>query len=119
MLSIDMWKPFACAVKKLLPQADLVHDRFHISKYFNTAVDIVRRQESRQLCKTGDTSLIGSKFTWLGNPENLNPVQKGRFDGLLESMLESGVAWVLKHSFRVFWECPTEARAKLFFLVLV
>ena len=114
-VSVDMWKPFASAVKKLLPQADIVHDRFHISKYLNTVVDIVRRQESRQLCKTGDTSLVGSKFTWLRNPENMNTVQKGRFDGLMESMLETGVAWTLKNSFRVFWECPTEARAKLFF----
>ena len=114
-VSVDMWKPFASAVKKLLPQADIVHDRFHISKYLNTAVDIVRRQESRQLCKTGDTSLVGSKFTWLRNPENMNTVQKGRFDGLMESMLETGMAWALKNSFRVFWECPTEARAKLFF----
>ena len=110
-----MWKPFASAVKKLLPQADLVHDRFHISKYLNNAVDIVRRQESRVLCKAGDTSLVGSKFTWLRNPENMNTVQKGRFDALMESMLETGVAWSLKNSFRVFWECPTEAKAKLFF----
>ena len=33
----------------------------------------------------------------------------------MESMLETIVALALKNSFRVFWECPTKARAKLFF----
>ena len=32
-VSLDMWKPFATAVNKLLPMADIVHDSFHISKY--------------------------------------------------------------------------------------
>lgn len=52
-VSVDMWKPFASAVKKFLQQAGLVHDQFHISKYLNNAVDIVRGQESRQLYKVG------------------------------------------------------------------
>ena len=38
-VSLDMWKPFATAVNKLLPKADIVHDRFHISKYLNEAVN--------------------------------------------------------------------------------
>jgi transposase len=48
-VAIDMWKPFAKAVRKHLPSADIVHDRFHISKYLNEAVDDVRRHESRKL----------------------------------------------------------------------
>lgn len=71
----------------------------------------MRHQELRQICKTGETRLVGSKFTWLRNPDNMNMVQKGRFNGLMESMLETDVAWTLKNS----EECPTEAKAKLFF----
>ena len=58
-----MWQAFATAVKKCLHQADIVHDRFHISKYLNDADDQVRRQESGQLKKIGDTTLVGSKFS--------------------------------------------------------
>jgi transposase len=69
-ISIDMWKPFAIAAKKHLLQADIVHDRFHISKSLNEVVATVRRQESCQLHHAGDRAQIGTKFNWLSNPEN-------------------------------------------------
>jgi transposase len=71
-VSVDLWKPFASAVRELLPKADLVHDRFHISKYLNEAVDAVRRKESGALEKAGDKRLLGSKYVWLRNPENMH-----------------------------------------------
>ena len=60
-VSIDMWQAFATATHKLLPAADIVHDRLHISKYLNDAVNKVRNQESNELMKNENTSLVGSK----------------------------------------------------------
>ena len=114
-VSLDMWKPFATAVNKLLPKADIVHDRFHISKYLNEAVNKVRHQESQELQKVGDRSLVGSKFTWLRNPENMTTSQRTRFDELMTCELHTGVAWALKNIFREFWKSPTELRAEVFF----
>ena len=114
-VSADMWKPFATAIENFLPDADIVHDRFHISKYLNDGVDMVRRQESRTLQKDGNTSLVGSKFQWLRNPENMNNTQKDAFDKLLECELKTGIAWSQKNIFREFWNCSTEFSAKLFF----
>jgi transposase len=39
-----MWKAYANAVAGKLPQADIVHDRFHISQHLNEAVDQVLRK---------------------------------------------------------------------------
>ena len=114
-VSLDMWKPFATASNKLLPKADIVHDRFHISKYLNEAVNKVRHQESKDLQKIGDRSLVGSKFTWLRNPENMTTTQRMRFDDLMTSELNTGIAWALKNIFREFWKSPTELRAEVFF----
>jgi transposase len=110
-ISMDMWKPFAIAASKHLPQADIVHDRFHISKYLNEAVDMVRRQESRQLHQAGDRTLIGSKFTWLRNPENMSESQRISFDQLMSCELKTGSAWSMKNMFREFWRlgCPDSA----------
>lgn len=58
-VSLDMWGPFATAVNKLLPKADIVHDRFHISKYLNEAVNRVRHQESKRASESGR-----QKFGW-------------------------------------------------------
>jgi transposase len=48
-VALDMWKAYANAVGEILPQADIVHDRFHISQHLNEAVDKVRRQENKEL----------------------------------------------------------------------
>ena len=110
-----MWQAFATAVHKLLPTADIVHDRFHISKYLNDAVNKVRHQESQELKKDGDTSLVGSKYTWLRNPEKMTKSQKTRFNELMACEFKTGVAWVMKNIFRDFWNCSSELRGELFF----
>jgi transposase len=47
-VSMDMWKPYMNATKDLLPSAEIVHDRFHLVKYLNDAVDKVRRREVKK-----------------------------------------------------------------------
>jgi len=114
-VSLDMWQAFATDTHKLLPAADIVHDRFHISKYLNDAVNKVRHQESQELKKDGDTRLVGSKYTWLRNPEKMTKSQKTRFNELMACEFKTGVAWVLKNIFRDFWNCSSGLRGEIFF----
>ncbi len=76
--AVDMWPAYAAAVATHAPQAEIVHDRFHVSKHLNEAVDQVRRQEHKVLKKQGDARLTGSKQLWLFNPENLKKIQGWR-----------------------------------------
>lgn len=110
-VALDMWQPFASAVGKLIPGADIVHDRFHISKYLNEAVDTIRRQESRKLNESGNKTLNGSRYAWLRNPENMTDKQRASFDELMTCELKTGTAWSLKNIFRAFWRftCPDSA----------
>ena len=107
----DMWQPFAKAVANLIPGADIVHDRFHISKYLNEAVDTIRRQESCKLNESGNKTLNGSRYAWLRNPENMTDKQRASFDELMTCELKTGTAWSLKNIFRAFWRftCPDSA----------
>ena len=52
----------------MLPQAEIVHDKFHVSKHLNEAVDQVRRRENKTLRAAGDDRLVGSKQLWLFAP---------------------------------------------------
>ncbi len=54
--AVDMWPAYAAAVATHAPQAEIVHDRFHVSKHLNEAVDQVRRQEYKVLKKQGDAA---------------------------------------------------------------
>ncbi len=52
-VAMDMSPAFVRAAKETIPLAEnkIVHDRFHIMKMANEAVDKIRRQEHRQLLK--------------------------------------------------------------------
>jgi len=41
-VAVDRWPAFANSIETNVPQAEIVHDRFHISKHLNEAVDKVR-----------------------------------------------------------------------------
>ncbi len=52
-----MWEAYITTAKEDLPNAKLCHDKLHLVKYLNEAVDIVRRKET----KTQD-ELLNSRF---------------------------------------------------------
>ena len=59
---MDMSAAFEAAAEAKMPQAEIVHDRFHVSKNLNEAVDKVRRTEHRNLKEQGKETLKGSRF---------------------------------------------------------
>ncbi len=61
-IAMDMWPAYMSAARAVLELADIAHDKLHVSKYLNDAVDQVRRGEHKKLLKQGDSSLTGSKY---------------------------------------------------------
>lgn len=114
-VALDMWKAYANAVEETMPQADIVHDRFHISQHLNEAVDKVRRQENKTLVKQGDDRLVGTKFTWLVNEERISEEFTEQFEGLKRSDLKVSRAWAIKELFRDFWTYSYAGWAKRHF----
>ncbi len=114
-VAVDMWPAFANSVKTNARQAEIVHDRFHISKHLNEAVDHVRRKEHKTLKQTGDDRLKGSKQLWLFNPENLSEDRWIEFETLKDQELKTSRAWAIKEQFRWFWEYCYAGNARKFF----
>jgi transposase len=114
--SIDMWQAFENSVKQNLVNADIVHDKFHIMKYLNEAVDKTRRVEHKKLLNEGDDTLTRSKYLWLYNPENLDKDKKRKFRELKNSGLRTARAWAIKELFRQFWNYTYTANATKFFV---
>ncbi len=113
--AVDMWPAFTNSVKTNAEQAEIVHDRFHISKHLNEAVDQVRRQEQKMLKQAGDDRLKGSKQLWLFNPENLNEDRWIEFESLKDQELKTSRAWAIKEQFRWLWEYRYAGNARKFF----
>ena len=48
---MDMWAPYAKAVRENAPRAQVLFDRFHLVQHLNRAVDEVRRAQLRRLSR--------------------------------------------------------------------
>lgn len=110
----DMWPSYIEAVKAKAPQALLVFDKFHIVRKLTEAVDIVRKQEVSEKSAEHKGILAGTRYIWLKNPWNLTDKQKTSL-GFLETLnLKIHRAYLLKESFRDFWQSTSKENARKF-----
>ncbi len=116
-VTMDMWSAFETVTKRVVSQADVVHDRFHLSGYLNNAVDITRRAENKKLVKNEDTSLQKTKYLWLKNPNKLTQKDKEQLEDIIKNNKTPNLvtAYELKEEFKKFFDCPTAESATQFF----
>lgn len=92
-VSIDLWKGYKNVVEELMPNAQVVADRFHVMVQVNQELDIQRRKEKRQTedviarAKSAEEKAEGervleglkkSKYVLLKNQEDLDEEQKNK-----------------------------------------
>lgn len=111
-VSIDLWVGYKNVAEKLMPQAQIVADRFHVMKQVNEELDAARKQVKREAQelknqKNKQVILAGinkSKYVLLKNEEELQEKEKqklkevAKVSPLLEKMHQ------LKESFRKVFE---------------
>ena len=114
-VAVDMAGYYVTAVEAAVPEAAIVHDKFHIAKHLGEAVDKVRRQENKELLREGDETLKGSRQLWLFNPQNLSPEKRVHFAKLKDLNLKVARAWAMKELFTELWSYSYEGSARKFF----
>lgn len=111
----DMWKAYLKVIKKKLPHALHILDRFHIVANLNKALSEVRAKEAKKLAeKNYEPVLKGSRWCFLKKPENLTDNQKYSLKELLQYNLESVKAYLLKEDFNQFWKYSSSFWAEKF-----
>ena len=114
-VAMDMWPAFMSAAQACMPQADIVHDRFHVAKYLGDAVDAVRKQEHRSLSQAGSSPLTGSKWAWQKTYADGRSAEAVAFRALNQQNLKTSRAWRIKETFKEFWRYHYTGAAKRFF----
>jgi transposase len=110
-VSIDLWKPYVNVANKLMPQAEVVADRFHVMKQVNDELDRGRRKlkkEAQALTKKKDekkkTAIIStlnkSKYTLLKNKSDLNIEENNKLEEIYKITPILGMKHELKEEFR-------------------
>ncbi|MCY3629212.1 MAG: ISL3 family transposase [Bacteroidetes bacterium] len=113
-VSMDMWPAYIHTTKDCIPGADekIAFDWFHVAKKIGEAVDQVRRQENRELRKNDRDDLVGTKYDWLTNKENMSLRQKRRFKQLQTRSLKTARAWAIKELSQKLWQYKSRTWAR-------
>jgi transposase len=116
-IAIDLAEGYVQAARAVLPQAAIVHDRFHLERYLSRAVDVVRREEQKRAWREeGDESLKGTRWFWLRKFVTLKKIldEEGlrAFAAMRQASKVVGRAWQRKEIFGAFFQQPTRAMAE-------
>jgi transposase len=83
----DMWEGYTTAVAEILPDAQIVIDRFHVARHYRDAVDELRKQEVRrlkqELPKQQQHTLKQTLWPFRKRAAKLEPAERERLDTLL------------------------------------
>jgi len=113
-IAMDFWRPYLKAAREILPQADVVHDPFHMIQQLNKAIDKTRRQESYRVDKERRTYLKHTRYLFLQNPEYWTDTYKTRFQQIQRIDLKTADAWRMREDFKGFFSCQTLNEAKFY-----
>ncbi len=57
-VTMDMWPAYLNTIKKMISNASIIHDRFHLVKYLNDGIDKVRKREVKQYDELRNTRYV-------------------------------------------------------------
>jgi transposase len=94
-VTMDMSPSYISGTAEWMPKANIVFDRFHLTKKLNEAIDEIRRKEQKQF-----KELKNSRYLWLRNHDKLRKDQQQQVDALSLAYPTIGAAYRLKELFR-------------------
>jgi transposase len=107
-VSIDLWKPYKTVVEELIPNAQIVADRFHVMSQINKELDDRRKWEKRQAEKLKNKpekeqrlqGINNSKYPLLKKKEKLNDEEKEKLKELEKVVPELIAVYEAKEKLR-------------------
>ncbi|MBW4619988.1 MAG: ISL3 family transposase [Cyanosarcina radialis HA8281-LM2] len=113
-VSIDLWIPYKSVIEELMPQSQVVADRFHVMKQINDELDRRRKTEKRQAEKLKNKSdrepklaeIKNSKYPLLKQREKLNKQEKEKLEEVKKVAPDLIDAYYQKEKLRDIFESP-------------
>lgn len=105
---IDMWEGYANAVRKALPQAKIIADRYHVAKSYRDCADKLRKEVQRDLKKSLKKEqydgLKGTMWLFRRDPQDLNKEERSHLALLFECAPDLKQAWRLRDQLTTIFE---------------
>lgn len=97
--AVAMEPAYQKSVREVLPNADIVFDRFHVMKDFSDVIKNQRRIEFRRANKAGKELIKGCHYLLLKNEEKLS----GRLTNLLTKNQNLNILYLMKEQLQTLW----------------
>jgi transposase len=117
-VTMDLAKGYAFSVQKVLPDAVIVIDKFHIIQEINRCVDYVRKDLQNHYRSQGHDIRVfkQSKTLFMINWENLTPQAMTKLNAWFERFPELYSAYMVKETFRdIYATAKTHSQASKMF----
>ena len=111
-VSIDLWQAYKSLVKELMPQAEIIADRFHVMKQVNEELDAERKKIKREIKEEKDPqkkerlleAIEKSKYALLKNEEDLKESEQEKIVIINKELPKLGEMHQQKEKFREVFE---------------
>ena len=111
-VSIDLWKAYKSVIEEMIPNAQIVADRFHVMKQVNDELDQKRKTEKRKAEKIKNKkkreekveSITHSKYPLLKKKESLDEEEQAKIDRVKSVFPELGGMYEIKEELREIFE---------------
>jgi len=111
-VSVDLAASYRHAVERVLPQARIVYDKFHLMRLLSDAIDQTRREEVQE-----QEILKKTRFLWLKPADRLSQREQDKFERINQVQLRTAEAWRIRENYRaIYATCRTWKEAFQYFL---
>jgi transposase len=107
VVTMDMWKPYRDAVRVILPDADVVVDKFHVVKMANYSVDQMRKELREGMDEKARKQLMRDRRLLFKRKAKLTPMQELTLETWLGNMPRLKAAYDAKEAFYDLWDAET------------
>ncbi len=113
VVTMDMWGPYYDAVTEVLPDADIIIDKFHVVRMASAAMEKVRKSLRAGLEAKTRRKLMHDRFILLRRNRDLKPEQLETLGQWSEMFPMLAEAYKLKEDFYDLWNIPQKSDAKV------
>lgn len=112
VVAMDMWVPYRRIAGNLLPQAVVVVDKWHVTKYADKGMEAIRKGFREQLKPAMRRRLVKDRFLLLSRGHRLSPMQRFTMETWLSEFPELAAAYAAKEAFYAIYDCPDRSTAE-------
>lgn len=110
-VTMDMWTPYRDAARAVLPQANVIVDKFHVLRMANTAMEQIRKGLRSSLPNRQRRGLMHDRFILLKREHELTAQERFLLDNWRTLHPALGEAYRLKEQFFAVYDAPNKIEA--------